>query len=277
MPVVFYRNHCDYLRAEEAPFARKISAHADALHCELLDRFRAWDFGLPEGGAASGLYGYLTGRGRNGRRYAPRFWECAIGRRRRSELLIVAAKLWHVGRAVEASAAAVAGIRRFGYLYADDDDLDLPLGGLEHGLAKRNRHRHALLNLVFETLETDRLMICIDTAQADAIDDMVRNIGDVRILLVERPVPRDHIRGHALRAGLISPSSGEFEETEARAALRHEFRAEADHLRDSHGQRLFTNTLERDREANVIDIGRFLRTDRAGAGVVAREAEKWRY
>jgi len=277
MPVVFYRNHGDYLRAEAAPFARKISVHADVLHRELLDRFRSWDDGLAEGGTASGLYGYLAGRGRDGRRYAPRFWERAIGQRRRSELLIVAAKLWHVGRAVEASAAAVTGIRRLGYLYTDTNDLDLPLGGLEHGLAKRNRHRHALLNLVFDTMATDRLMICIDTSQADAIDEMMRNIGEVRILLVERPVGHDHIRGHALRAGLISPSSGEFEEREALAALRHEFRAEADHLRDTHGHHLFTNTLERDREANMIDIGRFLRTDRASAGEVAREAEKWKF
>jgi len=162
MPAIFHANQGDYLRADPGAFARKISPHADALHDALLDRFEQWESDGPEGTGSTNLFGYLTQRGRHGQRYAPRFWETAIGQRRRARLLIVVSKLWHVGEAMEKAIADMTGVRRLGYLFDEDRDLDVPLGGLEVGLAKRNRHRVALLNLAFDALGTDRLMLCTD-------------------------------------------------------------------------------------------------------------------
>ncbi len=272
MPIVFHEDHIDYLRASNQPFARKVSAHAAGLQSSLLQRFSQWDSDAQEGGAPANLYGYLAGRGRNGERYAQRFWERATDRRPDTELLIIAAKLWHIGAAVEKQAAGVVDITGLGYLFDAEDDPDIPLGGLERGRVKRNRHRHALMNLIFDSLGTRRLMLCIDPSRADAIDEMVRSYGDVRILLIERPIPEAHIHDHARRSGLIAANSGLFESQEAVTALGHEFTAEVETLRRSHGGRLFTNALDRDHEANVVDIGRFLRTDRKGAETVARLA-----
>ena len=272
MPVVFHEDHADYLRASSQPFARKISHHAAGLQDRLLATFESWDSDRPEGGASSNLYGYLAGRGRRGERYAPRFWERATDRRPGSQLLIVAAKLWHVGEAVQEQAARVAGVQGLGYLFDWDRDPDLRLGGLERGLAKRNRHRHALMNLIYDALKTDRLMLCCDTSRAEAIDEFVVSYGDVRILLVERPIPDRHVFDHARRAGLISDTSGAFEEREALTALTHEFAAEAEHLRRAYGDRLFVNDLSRGHDENVVAIGHFLRTTRQGAEAVARLA-----
>ena len=269
MPLVFHQDHADYLRVAHAPFARKISPYAKGLHQILLSTFQQWDNAQPEGGGTSNLISYLTGRGRAGQRYSRRFWQQATDRRPDYELLIIAAKLWHVGEAVEKQAADVAGLPSLGYLFDSDRDPKIPLGGLERGLAKRNRHRHAMMNLIFDALDQRRLMLCLDTSRADTIDELVRNYGDVRILLIDRPIPVEHVRSHALRTGMISDASGPFEQQEAMTALIHEFAAEAGQIRQAHGGRVFVNDLDRDHEENVIDIGRFLRTTRPGAEAVA--------
>ena len=272
MPLVFHDDHADYLRAANRPFARKISPHAENLQQQLLATFGEWRSDRSEGGITSNLSAYLAGRGRRGERYAPRFWERATDRRPEAELLIVAAKLWHVGEAIGAQAARVAGLPSLGYLFDSQDDPEIPLGGLERGVAKRNRHRHALMNILFDALGTRRLMICLDPSRADAIEEMMRSYGDVRILLVDRPIPEDHVRDHAHRAGLIAANSGDFEVREALTALTHEFAEEGRHLRRTHGDRLFVNDLSRPHADNLVDIGHFLRTDRRGAEAVARLA-----
>ena len=274
MPVVFQMDHVAFLRAQDPPFARKISAHAKAMHTELLEGFANWDTDHAEGGAAPGLYGYLAGRGRKGQRYRRRFWERAIGPRRSAEVLIVSAKLWHVGAAVERAVAQAVDLPCLGYVFDEDKDLDLELGNLERGLFKRNQHRHAFLNLVFNALGSDRVVLAIDPGRADVIDDVAGLAGEVRILLVDRPLSDDHLRDHALRTGLISPSSGEFEQREALTALKHEFNATARDLRDRYRGQIFTNSLERARDDNVTELGHFLRVTRPRAEIVAREVEK---
>lgn len=269
MPVVFHRDHIDYLRVATAPFARKISPSAPAMHDSLLQRFRETNTPLPEGGGTASLIGYLSGRGRRGERYRRRFWQRATDRHPEYELLIVAAKLWHVGEAVGARAARIAGLRSLGYLFDADGDPAIPLGGLERGLGKRNRHRHAMMNLIFDALRSRRLLLCMDTSRADTIDELARSYGAVRILLIDRPIPAEHVRGHALRTGMIAETSGDFEQREVMTALAHEFAAEADRIRQSHGNCVFVNDLSRDHEDNVIDIGHFLRTTRPGAEAVA--------
>ena len=274
MPVVFQADHADFLRAQDPPFARKISAHATEMQRELLEGFGQWDTNAPEGGSGPGLYAYLAGRGRQGLRYRRRFWESAIGARRGAEVLIVSAKLWHVGEAVERAAADTLGLPHLGYVFDEDKDLALDLGNLEHGLFKRNQHRHAFLNLVFDALGSDRVMLAIDPGRLDVIDDVAGLAGNVRILLVERPLSEDHLRGHAERTGLISANSGEFEQREAVTALRHEFNAATRDLRDRYRGQIFFNALDRPRDDNVTDLGHFLQVTRPRAEAVAREAER---
>ena len=269
MPVVFHQDHADYLRVSHAPFARKISPDARALQDSLLATFRAWDSPLLEGGGTANLIGYLSGRGRVGRRYRCRFWQSATDRRPAHQLLIVAAKLWHVGDAVAAGAAEAIGSPSLGYLFDADEDPAIRVGGLERGLAKRNRHRHALMNLIFDALQTRRLVLCLDPSHAETIDEFVRSFGDVRILLVDRSISAAHVRDHALRTGLIAELSGAFEQREVLGALTGEFAEEAAQIRQSHAGGSSSNDLSRDHARNVDEIARFLRTSRAQAEAVA--------
>ena len=274
MPVVFYDDHHDFLRAQNQPFARKISARATGLQDRLISAFSEWDSKHEEGGGTPATYAYLAGRGRTGQRYRRRFWERAIGPRRNSEVLIVAANLWHVGKAFETATARIAGLPALGYAFDDEVDLKVPLGNLETGLFKRDEHRHAVMNLVFDALQREQVVLCVDPARTDVIDDIAGMAGGVRILMVDRPLSESHIRDHAERLGLINAHSGAFEREETLKAVAREFHTSADELRNRYRGRLFVNRLDRPRDDNITDIGHFLRVPRIEAEAVAREAEK---
>ena len=270
MPVVFCADHHEFLRSQNQPFARKISQHSPELAENLLHEFESWDPSGPEGGGTPNIYSYLAGRGRAGLRYRRRFWERAIAPRRNAEVLIVSAKLWHVGRAIEQAAARCLNLQGLGYVFDGDVELGIDLGNLESAGFKRNMHRHAFLNLVFDRLKADRLLLAVDPSQIDVIDDVSGLAGDVRILMVNRPLTDQHLRTHARRVGLLTEKSGEFAEREILTALRHDFRASVHELRERYRGKVFLNDLSRPREENVTNIGHFLQVARAKAEVAKR-------
>ena len=272
LPVSFHHDHFDYLRAQDRFFARKLSPTAHGLRRKLLDVF-AGDPAQEEGGAPVSLYPYLAKRGRHGQRYAPRFWEQALAERREADVMVVIAKLWHVGKGITAEAERITGLTQFGYMFDEDEPLAIDLGNLERGLAKRNRHRQAFLNLVVDSLPEPRLILALDPARRDALADIRAKAGSVRLLLVERPLPDTHLEDHAVRTGLLGPASGAFERREVTKALAHEFALEIETLRTQHADILFENRLDRDRGQNVLDMGHFLRQPRGEAEALARAAE----
>ncbi|MEM7176865.1 MAG: DUF5928 domain-containing protein [Pseudomonadota bacterium] len=273
MPVVFYEDHYDYLRAQDWLFARKLSDESSAMRARLLAVFAQDRHDEAEGGTHDGLYTYLTTRGRRGRRYARRFWENAIDSANEGEILIVAAKIWHVGKAVQDAIADTTGLCGLGYLFDEEAETDVEIGNLERGLQKRNRHRRVILNLMMRARAQETALICVDPGRPDLIDDMVATHRQARILIVERPISDDHLDGHAARTGLLGPHSGGFEREELRRALREEFATEAIYLRDTYRTILYRNRLDRGREKNVLDIGHFLHCRRAEAEAIARAAE----
>ncbi len=274
MPVVFQNDHYDFLRARNRLFARKLSASAKDLRRRLLKDFTEWESAVPEGGSDGDLYGYLAKRGRHGERYAPRFWERAIRIDEDRGMLVIAAKLWHMGKAAEGAISRVTGLPQLGYLFDEDTELGVDLGNLDHGLAKRGRHRRAFMNLVFDAIGTEDVLFCVDPGRTDVIDDLVSTAGNLRILLIERPVPDSHITGHARRAGLIGDTSGDYERDEVFKALRYQFDTEIATLRKRYRGILHRNLPGRERDANTLEIGRFLRVPRTPAEAVAREIEK---
>lgn len=272
LPVVFHADHEDLLRAHDKPMARKISRHAIGLRTKLLDVFRQFEPERAEGSGNTGLYQYLTWRGRTGQRYRKRFWEKAIGARRDVELLIVTAKLWHIGKEVEVAIARETGLRRLGYLFDEDAPLDVPIGNLQTGLFKRDQHRRAMLNMIIDALDENRLLLAIDPTRRDVIEDLAEKVGSVKLLSIDRPLNDAYVDGHAERAGLLRHNSGDFERHEVRTALAQEFRDSVRELRQSFRGRLFRNDLGRSHEENVNDICQFLDIDREPAERIAEQA-----
>lgn len=274
MPVVFQNDHYEFLRGRSRFFARKLSVSARELRRRLLGDFRAWESERPEGGADGDLYGYLARRGRHGERYAPRFWQRAITIAEDRHMLVVAAKLWHTGRAAERAIAEVMNLPRLGYLFDDGEDLDLDLGNLESGLDKRGRHRRAFMNLVFDAMRTRQVLFCVDPGRTDVIDDLVTTAGNLRVLLIEAEVPDSHLADHARRAGLLSDVSGSYERVEVMKALRHQFDGEVATLRRRYRDILFRHATGRTRGENTLEIGHFLHVPRIPAEAIARAIEQ---
>ena len=274
MPVVFHNDHGDFLGAQPHPFARKVSARANKLQASLWGTFATGTATGDEGKGGPDLYAYLAGRGRIGQRYAPRFWERAIARRPDAEILVVAAKLWHVGTAFEDAIRAVTGLPCLGYMFDDERELPLELGNLERDLRKRDQHRHALMNLIFDTADSQRVVLLTDPVRRRLIDDLSGMVDHMRILLVDRPLTEAHLVDHAQRMGLIGEHSGAFEISEATRAVRRDFEEDTEALISNYRGRLFVNRLDRARDDNVTDIGHFLRVPRKQAEAITREAEK---
>ncbi|WP_179378910.1 DUF5928 domain-containing protein [Jannaschia marina] len=203
MPATFYDDHYDLLLSQDFLFARKISPEASALK-ERLDAL--WNSGrtdFPIAGDGKRLFTFLTQRGRTGRRFATRFWEreATLGRDR--ELVVLICKKYHVAKRLAQALRDHQVIPAIDYLF-DEEATEMPdLGGIESTLAKRHRHRRALLRMLFRQMGTDRLAICLDPANFDLLQDLHGDRATIRTLLIDCSFDDAYLEGHATRNGLI--------------------------------------------------------------------------
>ncbi|PYF08209.1 core-2/I-Branching enzyme [Rhodobacter viridis] len=201
MPVTFYNDHYDLLLAQDYLFARKISP--DAL--ELKDRLGAlWaqrgvSFNVSNEGRS--LFSFLTGRGREGRRFAPRFWEREASLGRERTLMLVVSKKWHVAKRLVEQVRHRTDLPTLDYIFNEAGGLP-DLGGIERTLDKRNRHRRALLRMMFDYYQSNRLVLCLDPAAIDLMLDFAADKCATRVLEIECDFSDDYLIGHARRVGL---------------------------------------------------------------------------
>lgn len=206
-PVTFYEDHHALLLGQDALFARKISPHVPHLAPHLAARLaalygeRGVTFQISDEGRA--LYTYLVGRGRVGRRFAPRAWEAASQLGRDKELLIILCKKRSVAKRLIARMRALTDLPCLAYLF-DDVEAELPdLGGLQSSLAKRHRHRRALMRMLFGWYETDRLVICLDPARLEVLQDFCSDTAMTKLLEIECNISDAALAAYAHRAGLM--------------------------------------------------------------------------
>ena len=94
-----------------------------------------------------------------------------------------------------------------GYLF-NEADTPLPdLGGIQSTLEKRTRHRRALMRMLFDYWKSDRLIVCIDPANVELMQDFYNDKSTVRLLEIECDFTDDYLMGHARRVGLASDNS----------------------------------------------------------------------
>ncbi|MBD3679107.1 MAG: glycosyl transferase [Rhodobacteraceae bacterium] len=203
MPVTFYNDHYDMLLAQDFLFARKISPEARDLQDRLGTLYTQTGVRFDISNEGRRLHGFLTGRGREGRRFASRAWETEAGLGQGREALIILCKKWHVAKRLAARASEVTGIRTLDYLF-DEDATDLPdLGGIGETLAKRTRNRRSVLRMLYERFDTERLIFCLDPQNFRFLEDMHRDGAGMRLLLVDCAMSDDYLAGHAQRIGLV--------------------------------------------------------------------------
>ncbi|MFN6925452.1 MAG: DUF5928 domain-containing protein [Tabrizicola sp.] len=232
MPVTFHDDHHDLLLAQDYLFARKISPEALMLKERLGALYSETGRHFDISGDGHRQFAFLTGRGRIGRRFALRFWEteASIGRDR--TLMLVTCKKWHVAKRLADRISQVTGVPAVHYLF-NEAATPLPdLGGIQTTLEKRMRHRRALVRMLFDYWNSDRLVICVDPASTEVIEDFYSDRAEVRLLEVGCEFTDDYLVGHARRVGLAGPHTPDAAMQRLLPTIRYDVRFESDRLRD---------------------------------------------
>lgn len=203
MPATFYNDHYEFLVGQDSLFARKISAGATSLRQRLgaLYNSNRRDFQTASDGKY--LYQFITERDRTGLRFAPRFWELesTIGRDR--ELFVIVCKKWHIAKRFVQQLQQRTQMPLLEYIFSEDVK-ELPeLGGILSNHQIKARHRRALMRMLYEYYETEKLAICLDPSNIDLLRDFVSDRNTTRMLEINCDFDDQYILGHARRIGLI--------------------------------------------------------------------------
>jgi Family of unknown function (DUF5928)/Core-2/I-Branching enzyme len=233
MPVTFYNDHYDMLVTQDFLFARKISTDAVELKERLgkLYATKGVTFAISNEGRE--LFRFLTGRGRVGRRFAPRFWETESSVGRDRTLMMVTCKKWHVAKRLVERIRQETNLAAMDYLFNEVGTALPDLGGIQTTLEKRTRHRRALVRMLFDYWQTDRMVVCIDPANVDLMQDFYNDKAHVRMLEIECEFTDDYLVGHARRVGLAGEQTPPETINRLLPTIRYDVRFESDRIRDA--------------------------------------------
>ena len=269
MPVTFYNDHYDLLLAQDFLFARKISPEATDLKARLGALFTQKGVTFRTSNEGRRLFTFLTGRGRIGERFAPRFWEkdSTIGRER--TLLIVTCKKWHVAKRLLDRVGSVSNLPTIDYLF-DEEETPLPdLGGIQATLAKRTRHRRAMMRMLFDYYETDRLLICLDPSNLDLFRDFYSDRSETRLLEIECAYSDTYLEGHAKRVGLAGEHTSPETFRTLLPTIRNDVYRESELIRDQNFPEFHRIREKAEARANAVPLSKFLGIERDKAHDIA--------
>ena len=128
-----------------------------------------------------------------------------IGQNR--ELLVVICQGRQVAQRLVSQINRLTDINALAYLFNDPTVILPDLGGIQDSLSKRNRHRKALLRLVFDSTHANRLMICIDPEDIDLIKDFCVESPSTRLLQIDCELTDRYLTDHAIALDLIAAKS----------------------------------------------------------------------
>ncbi|KUP91540.1 DUF5928 domain-containing protein [Tritonibacter horizontis] len=258
MPVVFHNDHYDLLLSQDFLFARKISPDAKSLKTRLGRLYAAHDVTFQISNEGRNLFQFLSERGRTGQRFAPRFWETESSLGRERELLIVASKKWHVAKRLLAAIGAQTDIPTIEYLF-DEENTPLPdLGGIQRTLEKRTRHRRALMRMLFDYYETDRLVVCMDPAALDLMHDFFSDRSHTRLLRIDCDFSDSYLIGHARRVGLAGERAPQATLEQLLPTIRNDIANEVDQIRGAGFSHHWAVQERASEEENARAISNFL-------------------
>lgn len=258
MPVTFYNDHYDLLLSQDFLFARKISPDAKELKARLGRLYAEHDVEFQISNEGRNLYAFLTERGRTGQRFAPRFWETESSLGRERELLIVTCKKWHVAKRMLEQIRKHTNIPAVEYLFHEEDSPLPDLGGIQKSLEKRTRHRRALVRMLFDYFETDRLILCLDPSALDLMHDFFSDRSHTRLMRIDCQFSDDYLIGHAHRVGLAYEQTPKATLERLLPTIRNDIANEVDQIRDAGFGRHWAVQQTLSDEENADAISAFL-------------------
>ena len=258
MPVTFYNDNYDLLLSQDYLFARKISPDAKDLKDRLGRLYAATgvQFGISNEGQS--LFKFLTGRGRIGRRFAPRFWETESSLGRERTLLMVTCKKWHVAKRLVERVRQVTNLPAIDYLFSEASTPLPDLGGIQTTLEKRTRHRRALVRMLFDYWQTDKMIVCIDPANVDLMQDFYNDKARVRLLEIECEFSDDYLIGHARRVGLAGDRTPQETIDRLLPTIRYDVKFESDRIRDAGFAGFHRLRQSASADENTVSLAEFL-------------------
>ena len=271
MPVTFYNDHYDLLLSQDFLFARKISGEATELKARLGDLWASEGATFQVSNEGRSLYKFLTGRGRIGRRFAPRFWETESTLGRERELMIVTCKKWHVAKRLVGQIKAKTDIPVIEYLFNEEEAAMPDLGGIQATLEKRTRHRRSLMRMLFDYHKGNRLLICLDPAMIDLMQDFFSDRSTVRMLEIDCDFTDDYLIGHAKRVGLAGERTPKETLDRLLPTIRYDFRHESERIRDAGFRNHLRMRQDASPDENALPLARFLGVEVAVGRMIAKE------
>jgi hypothetical protein len=204
------------------------------------------------------LFKFLSGRGRIGRRFAPRFWETESTLGRDRELLIVVCKKWHVAKRLLSRIRSVTGLICIEYLF-DEEGTPLPdLGGIQVSIGKRARHRRALMRMLFDYYQIDRMVVCLDPNNMDLMRDFFSDRSTTKLLEIECEFSDAYLLGHAKRVGLAGERTGQETIDVLLPTIRSDVVFESDKIRDAGFENVYRIREASRPEENAGPLSKFL-------------------
>lgn len=258
MPQTFYNDHYDLLLSQDYLFARKISPEAIELKQRLGALYSDDSAQFQISNEGRSLFKFLTGRGRIGRRFAMRFWETESTLGRDRALMIVICKKWHVAKRLLGSIRHVTNMPAIEYLFNEEGTALPDLGGIQSTLEKRHRHRRALMRMLFDYYETDNLIICLDPANLDLLQDFCGDRSITRLLEVQCVFTDEYLTGHAMRVGLAGEQTPQETLERLLPTIRSDMTFESDRIRDAGFENHFLMREKSDEIENAAQVARFL-------------------
>ncbi|NOD78258.1 MULTISPECIES: DUF5928 domain-containing protein [unclassified Ruegeria] len=270
MPVTFYNDHYDMLLGQDYLFARKISPEAHELKDRLGSLYASEGIEFPVSNEGRNLFAFLTGRGRIGRRFGQRFWEAgrALGPER--ELFVIVCKKWHVAKRLVDQIASETNIPCVEYLFNEEETQMPDLGGIETSLAKRSRHRRAVVRMLFDSLGSDQLVLCLDPANLDVLEDFCGDQAKTHVLEIECEYSDDYLIGHARRVGLAGENSPAENVAQLVPTLRNDLNYESQQIRAAGLENYLRLRETASRSENEAVIAGFLGVSQEKASAVMR-------
>lgn len=258
MPVNFYNDHYDLLLSQDFLFARKISPEAEELKARLGKLYAARDVYFQISNEGRSLYKFLAGRGRIGRRFGMRFWETESSLGRERELMILVCKKWHVAKRILDPIRQATNVPAVEYLFNEEGTYLPDLGGIQSTLEKRTRHRRALMRMLFDYFDTDRLIVCMDPGNLDLLNDFFSDRSQTRMLEIECQFTDDYLVGHAMRVGLAGEQTSQQTLERLLPTIRNDMTHETDQIRDAGFAHHFKISEGEAPEDNAHELAGFL-------------------
>lgn len=219
--ISFYNDHYDFLRKQHSLFARKISPYAYELREKLIHDYLSDTIGAsssikaqkpnpetpsePFTNVSKNLFTFISRRGHDGRRFAPRFWEkgSQIGAKR--QLMVICSKNHASAKRLADHIGTATAIPTVHFLF-DEETTSLPdIGGAASSLKKRLNHPQALLRLLYDYWLSDKLVICLDPKQVTILSNLLNDPAIVRVLELTLPVSDTDLIFSAQHFGLLNP------------------------------------------------------------------------